>query len=1663
MICSLLLATAKLNACPTPGTYSIGPTGNYTSITAAISDIQTCGSITGAYVFELQASYVSTAETFPLVIPNIAGASSSNSITIRPATGATNLLISNNTAGTLRLDGAQYLIIDGRPGGNGTNRELTIQNTLAAATNALLFVNDASYNQIVYCNIKSAQTDNNSNGTICFSGTTGTTGNDNNLIDRCAISDATSTPANAIFSAGSTSSVGAYNSGNTISNNLIYNFYSSTTSFSGIYLFGSNTDWTISGNSFYQTSARTLGSTRSMNVVFIYNNASYGGNHFQVLNNYVGGNAPYATGTLTLTGGGNFTPFSFYTDQVSASDVSGNIIRNVSLTTTSTTTVQRIIGIFTGSVSCTGNSIQNIQYDWSGGNAILSAISAGITNTFLGNVTISSNTISDINLAVTGATSPRFWAIYVIDQPGSYVINSNLINNISSNTNNTIRGIASLSTSNSNTIHNNTISNFTSTATGGSVIMAGIFTQNNRSYSIQGNTISNLSTSTSNNLTGNNAAVSGINLASTAAGNTIKQNTISAIRSTTTNAVNTHVLGIVTGASASGNLLENKVYDVTNSSTGTSGMLAAYQCLGGNWTVANNMISVYNAGNSNDISCYGMYDNGASGARKYYFNSVVVGGAVTAGAAISACLQYNTAGGSSADIKNNILHMQRTGSASHFALANGGSSFSGFVSNNNILNNSNTASLGMGPGQVAYAFDAWKTAGNVDAESYTAISVPFANAASGDLHINTTTLGSTPTAIESKGAVQAVLNDIDNDARPGPSGSVNGGGTNPDIGADEIDAVPDDKAPVISYTSVSTPNCSSNQNIYLTVTDDTGIPLSGSFIPHLYYRKNGGVWFTQPATFTSGNANVSYWTCTIIAADLAPLVTGDVVEYFATAQDLIQTTPNVGATPSAGFSASDVLTITTDPGVPDSYLIDENGGHFWIGVNNQWSDPTNWCGGVPSGTSDVTIPSGLLYYPIITGVEAVKQLTIDPGAAIQINASGTLQISGNVHNNGVLVNDGTIELNGTVLQQFPGAGGTVVAMENLLLNNPDGINLNQSFSVSGTLTPATGILYMNNSVITLSSTAFSTARVGTVGGSIQYNGTGDFIVERNIPARRAWRLLAAPIQNTGAPSINAAWQESVTPGSGSQNPKPGYGTHITGGSMANGFDQSPTNTTSIRYFTGINWSGVPTSTNHPSLSKVTNEQGYMLFVRGDRSIVIAGTNVPATNTTLRMRGRLNTHSQTINCNGFTVVGNPFASTVNFHHIAQSNTGLPDQFYMWDPALGGSYNVGAWVSFSWNGTNYTPNVATGLPTNGDIPSGAAFVVNYSGTIQMDEADKTNGSSNSNFRVANSLSASLYAHNADGTQSLNDGVVAVFNEQANAAVDEQDVLKNANFTENMSMRKANQLLAIEQRPGIMTQDSIVFNLEQMRLKNYHFLLNFNRVILPPATLVRLHDRFLQTRQVVEVSDSTVLPFTISAQPGSYRRDRFQILFEPAGHLIDLKAIGSDKTAQLNWTTTFEQGMQEYVVERSTNGIDFTQVATVQARGNQMQTMQYVHVDENLVNGHYHYRIRIRTQSHTEGLSNVVEVDVLNTQQPWNIYPNPVSTGSFSLFIQQPIAGFWKMKILDGQGRLLQQKSVFHPINQSQLLQWTIPKTWAAGIYYLELTNPLQIKAIQRFEVQ
>ncbi len=799
------------------GTISVGPTGTFTTIAAAVANINTNG-LAGNVIIELQAAYVSSVETFPLVINTLG--SPSNTITIRPETGATALSITSaNTTATLDLNTATNVTIDGRAGGAGGS-QLTVSDTATAGI-AVRFINGASRNTIKFVTMTGAST-STTGGVVVFSTTNGVTGNNNNTIDSCDIANAgILNPVNGITSIG-TASTALVNTANTISNNNISNFFSATAATNGILVTTntnlSNIGWTISNNRLFQTATRTYTTGNTHRGMLIS-----GGSGHTISGNTIGFANSAGTGTYTMTGtvATTLIPIQMQVGD-GVNTISGNTIAGISLQGT-TGSLNGIV-VTSGTVNITGNTIGSGT-----GNGSLSLtdvttsggfiVGLNIQGTATATVTMSNNVVGSMTAAGSPATiNPNINVIQVTG--GQPVITGNSIGSASttnsiqittagtSATGQQILGMLIASTM-PTTISNNTVANLTNSGTGTAHVLRGIQIQNNTgttgagagTATIQLNNVHDLTVANANTTTF--GGVAGILHAGTSPfGASVDQNTVTAIIAANAGAVATFPQGIGYSNPSNGTITRNKVCDIRNASTGVSATappmavgILVQAALGTGVTVSNNMVSLGDSQSTN-TEFVGIMNNFTNAGMRTYFNSVNITGTAAAGAlpTYGFLRGDNTAASaitSPVDIKNNILHNARTGgTGKHYAIGNVNSSpatgWGANASNNNVLNSPNPAIVGIWGLTLDRDFPQWQSSSAGDGASFSGIPVVFVGPC--DLHLN---FGLTGTPIESHGvAIGGLTIDYDGQTRPGPPGSVNGGGTAPDIGADEFDGVP---------------------------------------------------------------------------------------------------------------------------------------------------------------------------------------------------------------------------------------------------------------------------------------------------------------------------------------------------------------------------------------------------------------------------------------------------------------------------------------------------------------------------------------------------------------------------------------------------------------------------------------------------------------------------------------------------------------------------------------------------------------------------------------------------------------------------------------------------------------------------------------------------------
>jgi hypothetical protein len=759
-----------------------------------------------------------------------------------------------------------------------------------------------------------------------------------------------------------------------------------------------------------------------------------------------------------------------------------------------------------------------------------------------------------------------------------------------------------------------------------------------------------------------------------------------------------------------------------------------------------------------------------------------------------------------------------------------------------------------------------------------------------------------------------------------------------------------------------------------------------------------------------------------------------------------------------------VLNITDEPSVYTAPGITNNTYLFLPGATIEYSRSGNQ-----------TIYSfGSIHYPalicsggtksIATSMTIDSTLTLDASSILSIG-NDTLTLTGNITGAGTLngsSNAGLVIANNGAIDPVLSFTNAAV-LHDLILNANARATLGNMVSIvagtnAGNVSLATGSILTTNGNLTLRSDANGTARVGISSGTI----SGNVVVERYIPAHRAWRLLGAPFISNGAPTINEAWQDTVFNADrlSPLDPDPGYGTEITTSTVAqNGYDQGSTNNPSLDYFTGTKWAAVP-ATNQGA---ITDYPGYFLFVRGDRSIIVSNAGVTATPTTLHPQGQVLIGSKNISipAAGLQVIGDPYASAINFNSIYNHNNTsgvIANSYYLWDPELTGNNGVGGFVALTDDGTgtgNYVYNVqpASPIDLHGGIESGAAFFINAigPGTITINESDKSSGSADV-FRPAITsdplkyIRTSLYSMDADNNAVPVDGALTLFNNNfSDSVIWSEDVMKLINSNENIAINKQDHLISIEKRGFIGEADSVLYELTQLHQQQYILSLSA-RGLSATGLAASLYDNYTNRFIPVNLDGDTNDSFSVTQDIASSDANRFKLIFgRPAIALpvkfSNIKGYKQNGTALIEWNIANQSGIDYYEIERSSDASFFETIGYVDI--NDLGSYQYI--DKAPLAGKNYYRVKVMNADGTILYSPTIEID--NDTMVCNSF---FQNGMLHLHWGNLPEGIYAIALYDNSGRVLFRTGVnVGSKNMDQSL--IIDKNMAAGIYELEITAP------------
>lgn len=619
-----------------------------------------------------------------------------------------------------------------------------------------------------------------------------------------------------------------------------------------------------------------------------------------------------------------------------------------------------------------------------------------------------------------------------------------------------------------------------------------------------------------------------------------------------------------------------------------------------------------------------------------------------------------------------------------------------------------------------------------------------------------------------------------------------------------------------------------------------------------------------------------------------------------------------------------------------------------------------------------------------------------------------------------------------------------------------------------------GSLDLNHQPLVLKSGPTQTARVAERKGSL-LNAT-KVTVERSVAASymRRWRLLTAPVTGT---SINAAWQEGRTWSGGVTDAlSPGYGTLITGqeqGSAATanaaGFDFWPAiagSQSSVRRYQGGATSAAafwqPLSST--LATNFNNGEAYLLFVRGDRTVTGSGNG-----TVLRATGELRepmVHSIPVNtAKSHVLLGNPYASPLNFRKLYEENAGLiQPYFWIWQAGLSSTGGY-ALVKPETAGSSSYEVIPSGSAATTSVapvisPGEGFFVVPAATTVPaslvIKQAHKTAESSAiSVLRQTGDGPAKLYINllaMENNAATLLDGVMLQFSDTVHTT-SRIGIGKAVNSGENLSVYQAAKDWQVAELP--IPVQSGETGLRLWRLMNKSYQLSVRSRDFSVAGLgIWLRDRYLEKEVPLALGNSTtVYAFNVTGEQASRDPFRFLLIYRAALNLplpvrlTGLKLTENGAGLEVEWEATDESETAYYAVDRSGNGQDFLPLGRKAAKRGTGPN-RYRYPDPNPADISF-YRLKIVQADSTYRYSAVVKWERGAGHKRIRLFPNPLRQGAAQLQLLAWPQGRYSLVVYAPDAKAVWQQHREHPGGTATWLL-NLEKMVPAGVYTMEIKD-------------
>ncbi|MGZ3885705.1 MAG: T9SS type A sorting domain-containing protein, partial [Bacteroidia bacterium] len=179
-------------------------------------------------------------------------------------------------------------------------------------------------------------------------------------------------------------------------------------------------------------------------------------------------------------------------------------------------------------------------------------------------------------------------------------------------------------------------------------------------------------------------------------------------------------------------------------------------------------------------------------------------------------------------------------------------------------------------------------------------------------------------------------------------------------------------------------------------------------------------------------------------------------------------------------------------------------------------------------------------------------------------------------------------------------------------------------------------------------------------------------------------------------------------------------------------------------------------------------------------------------------------------------------------------------------------------------------------------------------------------------------------------------------------------------------------------------------------------------------------------------------------------------PIELLYFIGAMQDDNSIKLEWETANEHNSKEFILEKSSDGINYTPLSSLAAAGNSNSPVKYSYTDDSRTgDGTYYYKLRQMDKDGKESYSKVIAITIDGGGELVRFAPNPAQDFIDIVFSSKALNQDTRLEVFDTFGQRVIDE-MFRPAEKLKTVDISqLPK----GLYFVSMTSPAASKVVRQ----